>query len=200
MNISTVRQALPRAIFHAALGIIIIFFVYYLPRTPVLIVMACCAVAFLAVDIARFKQVALKGIFSRWLATFLRKSEDRRLTGASYFLLGCLITTLAFPKEISVAAILFLSLGDPAAALVKRWKGRVWWGTKSLEGNIACLVVCLLAGAFVIGFLGKPAAGAVIAGAVFAALFQGIPIPVNDNLTIPIGSGLIMLGINALLT
>jgi glycerol-3-phosphate acyltransferase PlsY len=197
---TSVKQATPRAIFHATLGIIIVFSVYYLPRLSVLIALGICTIVFVGVDIVRFRRPALKAIFSKYLALFLRQKENGRLTGASYFLLGCLITVLAFPKEIAVAAILFLSLGDPAAALVKRWKGKIWFGTKSLEGNIACLVICLAVGAFIVIFLGKPVTGTVMAGAVFAALFQGIPVPVNDNLTIPIGSGLIMLGINVLLT
>lgn len=200
MNTNLVRKALPRAIFHAVLGILIIFLIYNLSRPVALIIIACGTTAFLAVDVARLQVPGLKSLFSRCLALFLRQKEENRLTGCSYFLLGCLITVLVFPKEIAIAAILFLSVGDPAAGIIKRWKGRIWIGSKSLEGNIACLVVCLLVAVFIIVVSGQPAAGVVIAGAIFAAVIQGLPLPINDNLTIPIFSGLIMLGFSALLT
>jgi glycerol-3-phosphate acyltransferase PlsY len=195
-----VRRALPRAAFHAAIGIVAAACLYLLSKSLVLVLLGLGTVVFFAIDLARLNLPGLRRRFAAWFAPFLRREEDSRLTGASYYLIGCLVSVLAFPRDIAILAILFLSLGDPAATLFGMWQGRVrLWG-KSLEGNAACLVVCLVISLLVAGISGSPVLLAAVAGAVTAAFFQALPLPLNDNLTIPIGSGLVMLAVSALVT
>ena len=56
----------------------------------------------------------------RWLSPLLKADEGQRLTGATYLVIGALFTFLFFDADVAVAALLFLSLGDPVAALVGR--------------------------------------------------------------------------------
>jgi acyl phosphate:glycerol-3-phosphate acyltransferase len=194
-----VRRALPRAAFHAAIGIALASALYLLPRLLVLIALALATAGLLAIELVRLRSPALKRHFSALFAPLLRREEDSRVTGGSYFLIGCLVTALAFPVNIAVLAILFLSLGDPAAALVGTWQGRTRrWG-KSLEGNAACLVVCLGVALLASYVLHGPPLLVAMSGALLAAVFQALPLPINDNLTIPIGSGLGMLIVRALI-
>jgi glycerol-3-phosphate acyltransferase PlsY len=123
----------------------------------------------------------------------LRDEEKNRLTGISYSLVGFLITALAFERDIAILAILFLSLGDSAATVVGVWKGRILLWGRSNEGSVACLAICFSVGLPVANVLENLTLPVAIAGAVFATIFQALPIRVNDNLTIPIGSALVML-------
>ena len=199
MKAALVRRALPRAIFHAAAGIIIVGALYTLPLPIVLAALAFGTIVFFAIDLARLRTPALQGRFTALFAPLLRKEEDRRITGASYFLVGCLLSVAAFRGEIAVMAVLFLSIGDPAATIIGIWKGRIrLWG-KSIEGDAACLVVCLAIAVLVAGIVHRPPMVVSVTGAAVASLFQALRLPVNDNLTIPVGSGLSMIALSALM-
>ena len=65
------------------------------------------------------------------------------------------------------------------------------WG-KSIEGNIACLAVCLAIGVIIFITTGKPAFTVILAGAVIASIVQALPLRVNDNITICIISAAAM--------
>ncbi len=97
-------------------------------------------------------------------------------------------------RGIFMAAISFLAIGDTVAALFGLTHGRVRiFGRKTLEGAIACFLSCLLvvyvltklpdlSFLFLVGFW----------GAVTATLVETLPIEVNDNVVIPIVSGMVM--------
>lgn len=199
MKAALVRPALPRAIFHVAAGVAIAAAFYLLPKTPVLIGLAFGTVIFIVFDLTRLRLPGLGRRFSKWFAPYLRRAEDARITGASYFLVGCLVSAVAFQRDIAMLAILFLSFGDPAATIFGLWKGHVRFWNKSFEGDAACLVVCMAISLLYIGIFHGPPLVVGIVGAFFAAVFEALPLPVNDNLTIPIGSGLIMTIVGALM-
>ena len=56
-----------------------------------------------------------------------------------------------------------------------------------------------MAGGLTASILEKPQFVVAIVGAVFASLFQALPLPLNDNLTIPVGGALSMAVANAIL-
>ena len=80
--------------------------------------MAVLAVISLGLDLVRFRMAGLNRLFLRWLAPLLKHDEDHKITGASYMLAAALIAFLIFDRQVAVLALLFLALGDPAAALV----------------------------------------------------------------------------------
>ena len=145
-----------------------------------------------ALDLARFRLAWLNNLFLRWLAPLLKADESRRITGATYMMMAALVVFVFFHQSVAVAALLFLALGDSAAALVgMRTPGPRVFG-KSPGGTIAFIAASWAA----IGVL--VAAGAVeyhwglMAGAVVAGLVELTPLPVDDNLTVPITAGLVM--------
>ena len=85
-------------------------------------------------------------------------------------------------------ALSFLILGDTAAAVVGKAIGRTPVFGKTLEGSIACFVVCVLVG-WAIPDLSW---ARTIAGAAMATLFELLPVPLDDNLRIPLASGFAM--------
>ena len=96
-------------------------------------------------------------------------------------------------REVAVAACEFLVFGDTAAALVGKSFGRFRVFDKTLEGSLACFVVCGAVGwtlsALHPAQLPLPVA---LAGAFVATIFEILPVPVDDNLKIPLSAGLVM--------
>ena len=107
-------------------------------------------------------------------------------------LVAALIAFLAFDQSVAVLALLFLALGDPTAALVgSRMPGPRLLG-KSPGGTAA------FAGVSMLVVLGLSLTGGVdyhwsmLVGGLLAALVELPPLPVDDNLTIPLASGAVM--------
>lgn len=192
------RHALLRGVPHVILGVALAIASLTFPRVAVLAALGVVIVVFLALEMVRIHIPSLRGWFSIWFIPFMRKTEENRLTGASYLLIGCLITILVFPRDIAGTAILFLALGDPTATVFGIWKGRIKLGDKTVEGHLTCLFVCLLTGAVIFLVCGTPPFAVAVVGAAFATLFQALPLRLDDNLTIPIGSAAAMVGVSML--
>jgi dolichol kinase len=80
-------------------------------------------------------------------------------------------------KNFVLASFLYLAFGDSVAALAgKAWGKHKIYAGKSLEGTLACFIVC-----FGIGLLILPTWQFAFAGALIAAFIETIPWPLNDN-------------------
>ena len=166
---------------------------FLFPKLYVAVAGIALILCFTGIELARFRAVTLQRWLGLRLALFLRSEEERRLTGATYFLLGATITVILFPRNIAALAILFLAFGDPVAAAVGVWKGRTkLWG-RAWGANLACLATCMVIGAAMSLRTHEPALLEAEMGAVFGTLFQALPWRIDDNLTIPVGSAAIML-------
>lgn len=127
-------------------------------------------------------------LYQLYFGSMTRPEERKRPTGATYVLAGTLFAAILFPPTIAILAMLFLSLGDSAAAFVGLRYGRTPIGRKSLEGTLACFIVCLL----ITLPAGVDGATALI-GATVATLAELIPWTfINDNIAIPLFSGTAM--------
>lgn len=199
MEFRPVQHALVRGAFHAAIGLVAATLLFLYPRLIVISALAVVTVAFLCLEIARLRIPRLRQYFASWFSPLLRQEEENKLTGSSYFLIGSLITAILFPRDIALLAVLFLSFGDPAASVVGTWKGRTRLWDKTLEGDIACLVICLLIGAIASVILKNPPLVIAIVGAVLATFIQALPLRLDDNITIPVTSSAGMLATSLLL-
>jgi dolichol kinase len=179
----------PRRLFHAAVGTAIPVVGYFLSDPLPVLLIGILAAGSLALDLIRFRTPWLNRIFLYWLSLLLKKEEEARITGATYLLIAACISFLVFDKEIAIAVLLFLSLGDPAAALIgkpipgPRILGKSPVGTVAFVGA-AMLVVAALVTAGVLEFHWVLVAAAVVAG-----LTELAPLPLDDNLTVPLISG-----------
>jgi len=197
MEPSSLKQALRRGAFHALVGLAVVSALLLLPRPVTLIALGAVTAAVLCLEIARLRVPTVRRHFSVFFGSLMRGNELSGPTSSGYFLVSCLLTVLAFPRGIAVLSILFLSLGDPAATAIGMWKGRTrLWG-RSFEGDAACLAACLVV-AFAVSFgLREPPLVVAVVGAVVATVIQSLPIPVNDNFTISLGSALAMIAASA---
>lgn len=96
---------------------------------------------------------------------------------------------MLFDKYVAITALLFLAVGDLAAAVVGERVGRRKIFGKTLEGSLACLMTCLAIG-MLLAKLGLISPLVIIVGAMAATLVEVLPLHINDNLTMPLdGSG-----------
>ena len=182
------QPPVPRRFFHIAAGSTIPIAGIFLPESVMVAGLGIVSAGGLGMEIARFKVEWLNQCLVRWLAPLLKADEDRRITGATYVVIG-LIAFLLFDTVVAVSAMLFLALGDPAAALVgRRMPGPRLFG-KSPVGTIAFLVVSLLIVAVLVGSGRFPYHWALLVGGAVAALVELAPVPPDDNLTIPLAAG-----------
>jgi dolichol kinase len=171
-----------------------------LPKTPSLLLLSPFAAGAIIIDIVRLRKLPLHGFLNRLVGPVLRDHEEEDFAGASYILSASFLSILLFHKSVAIAAISFIILGDIAAALIGRrfGKTKIPWSLtkvnpfgndrKSLAGSLSCLLMCL-AVAMVIPQL--PLWIGII-GAVTATVVEGISLPVNDNFSVPLLSGLCM--------
>jgi len=152
-------------------------------------------VIYLTIDFARLRIHRVKDVFIVLFGSLLRRHEFAGLTGGSYLLLASLVVAALYAPRVLIPAVSFLALGDTIAAVVGLSIGRIrFWG-KTLEGTLAGLLVCIGV-AYIASILPDPdmhmPLGAGILGALTAAVVEVLPIEVNDNVAVPIVSGLVM--------
>jgi dolichol kinase len=169
---------------------LIIPIIYYFTdqRTVILIASACTAIAVL-IELLKWLSPSFLNLFVRIFSPMLRARERKGgFTGATYYLIGSFLCILVFEKTLAIVCICFLILGDLAAAVIgKQWGRTKILSHKSLEGSLACFVVCVLVALLmklhpVIGFT----------GAIVATLIELIPLGLDDNVTMPFISGIVM--------
>ena len=171
------------------LGLVLpILYVFTTRHTATIAVGALLAIA-LGVELLKAFVPTFRVMFMRIFSPMLRSQERRgALTGATYYLTGSFLCILLFDKTLAIVCLCFLTLGDLFAALIGKQWGRIkLFSRKSLEGSLACFIVCTTV-ALLIGL--HPVVA--IVGAFVATLIELLPIGVDDNVTIPLISGLAM--------
>jgi len=144
----------------------------------------------IVLEYLRVRSAVIKKIFNNFLKSMLRVHEmDGKYTGATWVFIGSTLTIAIFPKEIAIISLVYMSLGDTIAGLVGRKFGKTKFYNKSIEGSLAGLIVCLLSGYLV--NLTLPLV--VVFSGAFAAMFiELLPMPIDDNLSVPLFAGTIM--------
>ena len=143
----------------------------------------------LALDLLRFRVSWVNREFLRRLALLLKQDEGHRINGATYVVVGALFAFLLYGPEVAAPALLFMSVGDPAAALVgRRVPGPRLFG-KSPGGTAAFLAVSLVVVAVLVGAGANDYHWGLLVGAAVAAIVELLPVPPDDNLAIPLIGG-----------
>lgn len=141
------------------------------------------------IEMARLENYTFRRFFNRWFGDMMRKHEALDFSGATFLMISSIISIAFFPRNIAFNALVFLAIGDTFAALIgKRFGKRKLFGSKkSLEGSLACFASTLI---FAIAFDLNPIIAFV--GALSATVAEFSRIPLDDNIKIPIFSGLMM--------
>jgi dolichol kinase/phosphoserine phosphatase len=107
-----------------------------------------------------------------------------------YFAIGILATLIIFPAPVNGAAIAIFTLGDSTASLfggLISKKPLPFNKGKTVEGSLAGFFFAFLAGTFFV----SPVLALI--GAVVAMAIESLPLPINDNILIPLFTGLTLL-------
>ncbi len=184
---------LGRKLYHLLGGLALLSLYYLLGRQPALLCYAVLTAVVLALDLTRLRVPALNLFIQTRFSSFIRPSEADKLTGTPPYLLGIGLTLLFYRTDIATAAVCFLAFGDVAATAIGERYGRTKIsGEKSLEGTMAFVAMAAAAGFALAGIGIHLGPGLIVAGALAAAGVELLPLPVNDNLLIPLVSGGVM--------
>ncbi len=124
----------------------------------------------------------------------LKLEEARTFVGTTSFLIAVFIVIAAFDKSIAITAIVFLTFGDAMATIVGMKIGRIrTFMGKTLEGSIAFFVTCVVLG-YLLSltprlYLSWPL---ILWGAAAATVIEMLPLRLDDNLTVGIGTAIVM--------
>ncbi len=151
-------------------------------KQTALTVLIPLTMAFLGVDLLRRFHPATASLFKTYfIGKVLREKEIHTLMGSTYFLVSTVLIILLFPMTIAIVSLLILILSDTCAALVGKGIGRVpIWG-KTLEGSLAFLISALL----IVWIYPGVEKGSGSLAALGSTLIELLPVPLDDNLTIP---------------
>jgi glycerol-3-phosphate acyltransferase PlsY len=181
-----------RKLYHILGGLGLLSLYYLLGRERAFMVYGVLFCIVLTADIIRLKIAAVNRFVYERFGSFIRRNEEHKLTGTAPYILGIASSLYLFRADIATAAVCFLACGDVAATTVGERFGRTRIGQKSLEGTIGFLAAAAAAG-LLLPLVGVPIMhGLALAGAIAAALVELLPLPVNDNLVIPLVSGGVM--------
>jgi dolichol kinase len=186
--VTDLRREFGRKAFHMlTLAYLAAFHLIGYPR--VLIPLAVWLAFVAAVETGRLASQRLNLVLTWFFRGIMRETEQRAYSGIFYTTAGCLAAMLIAGRlpRVVTAALLCLAFGDAAAALAGQAWGRhhIFGSAKSIEGSLACLLVCLGVG-LMVGLGLMPAVGAALA----ATLVELSPTTrfFNDNLWMPVAA------------
>ncbi len=175
-----------------------------LGRAAALWVLVPLAAVAVALDVLRLRVRAVHR-FIEWVFAPIMRPEEQPpfggpvvINGATWMCVTAALCALLFPASIAAASLAMLMVGDGAAAVVGRRFGRTRYpfSEKSVEGSLAFFVTGLVAAIpFGAGALSMPV---LAAGALTAAAVEALPLPLNDNLRVPLAAGAAMLLLHGL--
>jgi dolichol kinase len=133
-------------------------------------------------DLLRLRYVTFNRFAYRAFSALLCPREVRR-PSLTWFLLGVFIVLWLPEPELTVPSLLVLAVADPTASVVGGLWGTHPLGKGSVEGTAAFFVTALLVLAPFVGIAVALPVAAVVAAA------EAVPTRVDDNLVIPVATG-----------
>ncbi len=181
-----------RQAFHLALGLSIAYLAYRgIVTAPVLAVVL--AAGLLLSQAASQVRIPL---VSRILEVFERPRDIAVFPGrgAFFLVLGCMLSLVLFPRDVALASVMILSLGDSFSHLVGRFFGRTPqpFSVKLVEGTVAGMAAGFLGALLFVGVWEA------LFAAFFAMLAEAVELGfhrsfLNDNLVVPMVAGISVL-------
>jgi len=173
---------------HLSTTAIPVFYYFYPKREHILLVCILLVLGFFIADVLRLIFGHARTYFLLIFSNLLRQDEAQgRLTGATWLFIGILVTILVFPVEIAVPSMLLLTVADPVAAIIGKHWGSFGVHNKTLEGSSAFFIVAMLVLMLFFGMSWQ-----VLLVAIAATITELMPLRINDNISVPVVSGMLM--------
>lgn len=194
-----------RKVWHISTGCLGLYFYYNLnkPQQFWAWFYMAFAIAGFSLDFFRLKNEKFNTIFmnNRFISLILRNSEQDGFSGLPFYALGVSLSFFFYEPNIALLSIMFLIFGDPASSFLGVLFGKdKILPNKSLQGSIAGFFTCYLVTLFYVMEYNVPSYNllifSIMGGVIgcLAELFSAFNI--DDNLTIPVVSGLALTILN----
>lgn len=186
-----------RKLWHISTGSLALFLFLRSTETPFYwgCIGLVIAAAGFAIDVARNRYTPLNSTVLKLMGPLMRRSERDGWSGLPFYALGAALALFFYQKDIATLSIMYLVFSDPLSSFfgVLYGKDKIL-PNKSLQGAVAGFFTCYLITLFYImntSTLGMHILVFAVIGGVIGSvseLFSAFN--VDDNLTIPVLSGL----------
>ncbi len=185
------KEEIIRKFIHISSGILISVLYIVSEKDLLIISLLFTLFVILFLEVLRFR-----GMVS---VPFLRDRENKKIGGHAFFMLGAFISILLFDKQIAIASILMLAIGDAASGLAQAVKRRTLDREEAYKRGIKPpdVILIMLSVSFLVGYYTIDLLTIAISGAIGATIADGVHLriyglSIDDNLTIPLYSGFLM--------
>jgi len=183
------RQDLIRETIHICGFLIPIASIYLLNRHLTAFLLFLVTLFYIISELVRMQGYNIPVISTITLNAAVKSEIHEFVTAPIFYAIGIIIALVTFPEQVSYASIAILTLGDGCAELFGRRIGKhvyTYNKGKSIEGSVFGFVAALVGASLFVSPLKA------ILGSAVGMFIESLPAPINDNLTIPIISGLVM--------
>ena len=178
-----------RALFHTCSGltVVLVYGLTNIGRGQALVILGAVALFFLLGDVLRQFIPSVNRLARKMFRLIMRPEEKDRIASTTYYVIGCWVAILTFPRVIACISILFLAVSDTLAKMIRHTRNRYFIPEAILGNFLVCFSMAWLLfkvtetpGAVLLSFL----------GALGASLAEMIP--KVDNLAIPLFGGVLI--------
>ncbi|WP_448523420.1 glycerol-3-phosphate acyltransferase [Pseudothermotoga sp.] len=165
---------------------------YHIEKTSFMLLISLLIAIFLVLDLLRLSHRRIERFFhDEFRFKMFKEAERKRLSSMTLFLLGVTLSYLFFEDELAIAACSFQILGDLAAKIIGMNFGKRKLFHKTVEGTLAHLMLCIYT-AYVLHVMNFVPLGVGMLGAIAATICEVLPLAINDNVSVPLFSGIVM--------
>jgi diacylglycerol kinase (CTP) len=186
-----------RKLWHMSSGSLGLYiYINYLPEQQLWGFIALAIAIFgISLDLTRVRVPKLNAVVVKLMGPLMRNSEHSGVSGMPFYALGVALSLLLFNEKIAILSILFLVFSDPISSFfgVCYGKDKIL-PNKSVQGCAAGFVTC-----FILTGLFTATSGASVASVFIFSVIAGLigstsevlsAFGIDDNLTIPVFSGI----------
>jgi dolichol kinase len=196
-NISYKQEILRKAIHLASLSIPVSYI--FFTRENMLSLLIPATILLIIFDLLSQNVKFFINLMMKFFGNLLRPHEKKGkglFNGATWVLISATICVLVFPKIITISGFTILIISDISAALIGRRFGKHKFFDKSWEGTISFMVSAIIIILIYFNMFSLP--NSYLITGIIAAIIGGFVeavskvIKVDDNLSIPISVGIVM--------
>jgi len=173
--------------------ILLIVYIFY-SLVPSLILVGIIALIFIFIDILRISYQYKNKTLPKRFTILFKESEQKKLSEISIFLIGIFLTILIFnyiDKKIVITTMIYTILGEIFSTFLGLNYGKKKVFNKTIEAFLGYIISVLIFG-FILWTLLEISLIILLIVGVAAAAIDILPLRINENLTVPILSGIIM--------
>lgn len=187
-----IKPETKRRIFHIVNGIVFVSLIYFGIITPLVLIIILIVGGMFCLLSLKYKIPIIDSLLKH-----LERPEDIKVfpgKGSFYYVLGVLLVLVLFEKDIAMASIMIMALGDSVAPVVGHYYGKIKHplsDKKFLEGTVAGGIAAFLGAVIFISPV-EAAFASIVAMIVEGINIKFSGVSINDNISMPVAAGLVI--------